>query len=179
MQEQLYNDQNANQNAISQVQRFLDLNEKHPTGGMIMNAGGALLSDWNNSGYSEMQSLSKDATLAKLGGSLGVAISDGDRKFILSGGLNVGAPFRRNQNVGRAMIGALNRQNDFKYHFAMAQMQGDQMNFQKNWKLFVDSTPIVKYDQKGDVVSVNNEPPTYEEWLNNRPKYDAQGRKIN
>lgn len=170
----------SNAKGIGQLERFIDLNSKKGTGGVAYNTPviGSLYGAFD-SDIKEMRSIADDVTLAGLGGSLGPAISDGDRKFISGANISVEAPRQANENIARAKIGAFKRKNDYLTEFANAQADGTQAQFAKNWALFASNTPIVKYDSKGNAVAgVNDKPTTYQEWLASRPSFDKNGKKV-
>lgn len=178
MQEAAGKEMNANNDGISKYQRFLDLNERQNTGGIALNTPGiAGLYRFTDSDLTEMNSLANDATLAGLGGSLGTAISDSDRKFIADANISTTNPRQANTNIARAKIGALRRKNDYLLEFANAQADGTAPQFAKDWAAFANSTPIVQYDNNGNVRAVDK-PMTFSQWRASRPRYDAQGRKV-
>lgn len=180
MQEKHDIETQTNAKAIAQYERFLDLNAKKGTGGLAYNTPviGGLYGAFD-SDIKEMRSIADDTTLAGLGGSLGTAISDGDRKFISGANIGVESPRQANENIARAKIGALRRKNDYLSEFANAQADGTQAQFAKNWSLFASNTPIVQYDRKGNAVAgVNDKPMTYQEWLSSRPSFDKNGKKV-
>lgn len=174
------NQQQINQNteAIAKYQRFMDLNEKQPTGGLALNTpgiGGAY--GWVDSELREMRSIANDTTLANLGGGLGAQISDSDRKFIAEANIGIGAPGETNINIARARIGALRRQNDYLQEFATAQADGNAPQFAREWAAFARSAPIVQYDKRGRAIATDS-PLTFQEWRASRPRFDASGKRV-
>lgn len=166
-----------NANAISQLERFKDLNEGQRTGGVlgalgITNAYGPV-----NSAIAEMSSISSLTTLSALGGSLGTAISDGDRKFIAGANVNTNNGKRANDNIANAAIGAMRRQNDYLTEFGFAQADGNAAQFARDWSKFINSVPIVQYDKNGNAIATDK-PMTFEEWRNSRPQFDASGKRV-
>lgn len=180
MQQEAGNQINSNNQAIEKYQRFMDLNNEQKTGGWAFGTPGfSDLAALSNSKLREMHSLANDTTLANLGGSLGTAISDGDRKFIASANVGTDSPRQANTNIARAKIGALRRKNDYLVEFANAQADNTQADFARNWAKFASSTPIVHYDAQGNATGASDQPMTYAQWLNSRPKFDAKGKRIN
>lgn len=172
----------GNNVAISKYERFLDLNAKESTGGAtgmaLATPGIGSLYAFGNSNLAELETLSKDTTLANLGGSLGTAISDGDRKFISEANVSTRNPYTTNKNIARARIGALRRKNDYLQEQVMAEAEGRGSEFVREWSQFAKSTPIVQYDARGNAQAVDK-PLTFSEWRASRPKYDANGKKVN
>jgi hypothetical protein len=179
MQEKAGTEMNSNNDAISKYRRFLDLNDDKSTGGMAINV--PLIGQvygYTDSKLREMTSLANDATLAGLGGSLGTAISDGDRRFIADSNISVGAPRQANRNIALAKIGALERKNDYLVEFANAQADGgNPQTFAKEWRMFANNTPIAIRGKDGNYV-VNDKPMTFAEWKASRPTFDAQGKRV-
>lgn len=180
MQEAAGNEIKSNAEAIDKYRRFLDLNDKVETGGAMNNI--PLIAGTNrvfSSSLTEMNAIANDTTLAKLDGSLGTAISDGDRRFIADSNVGVQNPREANRNIAAARIGALQRKNDYLVEFANAQADGGdaQRNFQRNWNAFVNAVPIVQYDKAGKPV-VTDKPMTYGEWISSRPQFDKNGKRI-
>lgn len=170
---------NMNNDAIGKYQRFMDLNEKQGTGGVALNTPGiSSMYGWADSDLREMNALANDATLASLGGGLGAQISDSDRKFIMDSNISTSSPRTANENIARARIGALRRKNDYLVEFANAQADGTAAQFSKEWGAFAQATPIVQYDRNGKAKAVDK-PITFSQWRASRPRYDAQGRKVN
>lgn len=168
---------NRNAQTITSLERFMDLNEGQRSGGVlgalgITGAYGAV-----NDAIAEMKSISSNTTLSALGGSLGTAISDGDRKFIA--GANVSTDNKRgaNDNIARAVIGAKRRENDYLTEFSNAQADGTAPQFARDWALFAKSVPIVQYGKDGNAIATDK-PLTFTEWKASRPKYDATGKRI-
>jgi len=179
MQQEAGQQINANNDGIAKYQRFLDLNEKESTGGFAQNTLGRTgVYGWIDSGKAEMASLQNDTTLANLGGSLGVAISDGDRRFISESNVGLDKPRTANQNIARAKIGAMRRKNDYLVEFANAQADGTAAQFQKEWAMFAQSTPVVMYDKNGNATGANDKPVSYSEWRASRPRFDANGKRV-
>ncbi len=173
---------NANNDAISKFQRFMDLNEKQNTGSTVAIAQGipvvgGLVSAFDNE-LKEMNALANDTTLGKIGGSLGTAISDGDRKFIMESNLSTGSGKPANTNIARATIGALRRKNDYLTEFANAQADNNPQGFVRDWSMFVKKVPIVQYDAKGNAKATDN-PMTFGEWRASRPRFDSTGKRVN
>jgi len=179
MQKEAGDQINANNDGISKFQRFMDLNEKQGTGGVALNTPiiGSLYR-MTDSDLTEMNSLANDATLAGLGGSLGVAISDGDRKFIADSNISTTNPRTANINIARAKIGALRRKNDYLTEFANAQADGSAPQFAKEWSMFAQNTPVVRYGKDGNAVGANDKPMTFAEWKASRPRFDANGKRV-
>lgn len=175
MQDKVNTEINANEGAIGQFQRFLELNKRQGTGGLVLNTPvvGSTFSSYNND-LSEMKSIANKTTLSEIGGSLGVAISDGDRKFISESNIAIGSPGNANGKVARAAIAGLRRKNDYLNEFQSAQIDDTQADFYKEWRVFAESTPIVK---NGRVATT--EPITFQEWRKSRPQYDINGKKVN
>ncbi len=179
MQQKAGEDINSNTEAIGKLQRFMDLNDRQKTGGLALNTPGvAAAYRWTNSDLTELNALANDTTLAKIGGSLGTAISDGDRKFITDSNIGVSNPKRANTNMARATIGALHRKNDYIMSFANAQADGTAQSFPREWSAFVESTPIVKRDANGNALRATDKPLTFEQWKASVPKYDQNGNKV-
>lgn len=170
---------NANNDGISKFQRFMDLNGKQSTGGFALNTPGiAGIYRMTDSDLTEMNSLANDATLAGLGGSLGTAISDGDRKFIADANISTSNTRTANTNIARAKIGALRRKNDYLTEFANAQADGTAPQFAKEWSMFAQNTPVVTYGKDGNATGANDKPMTFAEWKQSRPRFDANGKRI-
>lgn len=157
------NDQiNANESTIGQLQQFQALNARNRTGGALGGGSNMLRSGQGafNSDISLMNSIAAKTTLAQLGGSLGTAISDGDRNFIAGANISTTSPKERNDNVIAAATGALRRQNEFKQHFLDAQLSGDYASFQRDWNQYRNSVPLV-LDKNG---TPNPSPLSFDEW---------------
>lgn len=187
MREEAGKEIKANADAIYKYQRFLDLNDKVETGGAINNLPGiAGANRVFSPSLTEMNAIANDTTLAAIGGSLGTAISDGDRKFISDSNISTGNSRQANRNIAAARVGALQRKNEYLVEFGNAEADGGdaQRNFQRNWNAYVNAVPIAQYDAKGNAIDpekakVNERPMTYSQWLASRPRYDASGKKVN
>jgi hypothetical protein len=176
LQNELNTEMSNNSGIMANVQRFMDLNRRQQTGGWVLGSeAGRTFAGMTDDEVKEMTGLANEITIGKLGG-LGVAISDGDRRFVADSMVSGGSPQRTNENRGNIIIGVLQRKNDYLYNWQLAQMEGDPTSFHRNWKLFIDSTPVVQ-DAGDGMIRAN--PMTYEEWLSSRPKYDANGRRVN
>lgn len=159
----------ANDATREKAKQFLASNEKI-TGG----TGGvrAVVPDWLQSMFStdagNLSATSKDLTLGKLGGSLGVAISDGDRKFIQDSTGGLGATHDTNVSLATHLDKALQRANDYEISRLNAFSDGNEKNFPNEWNLYKNAVSIAKDDA-----------PTFDEWKSqNTVKYDAKGKQI-
>lgn len=123
-----------------------------------------------------MNAIADDTTLGKIGGSLGTAISDGDRRFIQQSNIGTDAPGRANQRIAQAAIAALQRRKDYLYEFGNAEAEGNAAQFQRDWRKFAESTPIVQRDANG--IRIMERPITYQEWRASRRRFDANGNEI-
>ena len=182
MREEAGKEIKANSDAIYKYQRFLDLNDKVETGGASNNIPGiAGVNRMFSSSLTEMNAIANDTTLAAIGGSLGTAISDGDRKFISDSNISTANPREANRNIAAARVGALRRKNEYLVEFGNAEADGGdaQKNFQRNWNAYVNAVPIVEYDAQGKPKKVTDKPMTYSEWLASRPRFNNQGKRIN
>lgn len=167
---------NTNAEIMTNVQRFLELNRQQATGGWVLGSElGRSIAGMTDQQISEMNGIANQITIGKLGG-LGVAISDGDRKFVADSMLSGGSPQVANANRGNAILGVLQRQNDYAYQWQLAQMEDRATTFHQDWKKYIDSTPVVRGGPNGTVLA---NPVTYEEWRRTRPQYDASGKRIN
>jgi hypothetical protein len=170
--------------AVSKYDRLLQiLDSGMQTGSMYAGYGADELQQrfgGLNSDVGEFLALSTDTTLAKIGGSLGVAISDGDRSFIANSNVNLGKDEQANRNIALATIGALERKTDYTYARMQAEMGGPEAlkAFNSNWRAFAEASPIVQYDGKGNVSKVTRTPMKFDEWVASRPKFDANGNRI-
>lgn len=163
---------------IGKVDQFLTLNERTGTGGAMGYLSGP--AGVVNPDIAVMKGIANDATLAKIGGSLGTAISDGDRKFIMDSGLGVDKPGSANRQMGQVLKGSLNRRKDYLYEFGNAEADGPDAarQFQNEWRAFVNSDPIVKRDRRGRVIGIVDTPLTFQAWKASRRKFGADGREI-
>lgn len=167
---------NDNESTIGQFKQFKDLNSQTSTGGTNnVPFAGALRGAFDKN-YSTMDAISKKLTLAGLGGSLGVAISDADREFIGKTTVSPGNLKEANDMIADASIAALQRKSEYNTQYAYALADGNQADFAKNWPVYARTVPIVQYKDGKPIVSTNM--PSYTEWLNSRPKYDASGKKV-
>lgn len=178
MQAEAGNTINRNAQTIASLERFMDLNDNQRSGGVLGAVGITGAYSAVNDAIAEMRSISSNTTLSALGGSLGTAISDGDRKFIA--GANVSSDLGRgaNTNIARAVIGSKRRENDYLTEFSNAQADGTAPQFARDWALFAKSVPIVQYDKNGNAVATDK-PMTFSQWQSSRPKFDATGKRVN
>lgn len=160
---------------IQQVEQFLQLNQGTDTGGILgyesMQGIGKAFGSKN---LATMDSIAKDAALAKLGGSLGVAISDGDRKWVGGSTIGIDKPGKDNENIGKFMVAGMRRKQDYNYWKMMAEANMTQSQFATSWREYAKAVPIVRYERGGKVI-IDQQGPSYEQWMN-RPKYDANGK---
>lgn len=183
--DKMYTEIDGNATAISKFKRMLQiLDSGMQTGSMYAGMGSEEIVNrfgGANADIAEFVALANDTTLGKLGGSLGVAISDGDRTFVANSNASMGKDERGNRNIALATIGALERKNDYLYARMNAEMGGPEAlkQFTNNWRIFAEQQSIVKYDKKGNVSAVTANPMKYEEWLATRPRFDANGNRIN
>ncbi len=184
LRDELNNEITNNTSTISKYERMLDLLDGGlQTGSMYAGYGNEELIErfgGSNAALGEFAALSNETTLGKIGGSLGTAVSDGDRKFIISANVNPGKDEKTNRNLALATIGMLERKNDYTYARMEAEMAGPEAlkSFNRNWRAFAESQAIVRYDRKGNVSSVTRSPMKFEEWLASRPTADANGNIV-
>lgn len=168
--------------AIGKFERALQLLDKGmQTGSIYSVPGSELIAGGLNSDVGEFSALANDTTLQKIGGSLGTAVSDGDRAFISASNIAMSTDEGANRNIAEATIGALKRKQDYLYARLNAEMAGaDALRaFTNNWRAFAEATAIVQYDKNGNVSKVTRNPVKYEDWLASRPRYDANGNRMN
>lgn len=149
MQEAANQEITKNNDAIAKLQQYMDLNERVVTGGIAGSLPGRSLVDKD---FATMDSLAKETTLAALGGSLGTAISDGDRKFISEANVGARNPQQANRNIAQAKINGLRRASDRAVAFGEAQANGVSARaFNREWSNYVNSNSIVQLDRDGNV----------------------------
>lgn len=149
MQEAANKTVNDNETTIAKLKQYMDLNDKVDTGGMsgMLPFRGAFDKD-----YATMESIGKETTLSALGGSLGTAISDGDRKFISEANINARNPQQANRNVAQAKINALRRASERALAFGDAQADGTSARaFGREWSRYVQENTVVALDKNGNV----------------------------
>jgi hypothetical protein len=152
---------NDNENLKGKIDLFLTLNERTSTGGV---SGNIPMRSMFDKDYATMDGLSKETTIEKLGG-LGVAISDGDRKFVESSGLNMGKPLASNQLVGQVLKNVLDRKSERELAFGDAQANGiTQRTFNREWKRYINEEPIVRFDAVSGNNYVPKEIPSFLDW---------------
>lgn len=183
--DEMYDEINSYASAITKYQQALEiLDNGLETGAIYAGMGSEEIEarmGGTNPDVGTFVSISNDTTLEKLGGSLGVAISDGDRQFVRDSNINMGKDVNANRNIASAMIGMLERKSDFLYERMEAEMGGPQAlrAFNQEWRAFAESTPIVQRDGKGNVMRIDQRPMTFAQWKESRPRYDAEGNRIN
>lgn len=174
---------NANE-SIFKYKRMIELMEEggDVTGGLYSLPGvGDYLQQMgmgNSKNLGEIVAFMNDTTLGKLGGSLGTAISDGDRNFIAQSNANLSTDVRSNIQVAKASIAMLQRKKDYEQAQIQAMAAGTDNvgRFDAMWEDYVNSVPIINYDKSGNAI-VNDNPITFESWMG-RTKYDAQGNEV-
>lgn len=161
---------NKNSTLINQYEEFMQLNREQATGGLT----GYVPGGWNSK-LDRMTQIANDNTFKELGG-LGTAISDGDRQFVQQANISTGTNPEANTRAAKARIGALRRVNDYQQEFLNAYAEGNVNDFAKSWSMFINSNPIVQYVKGKPVVS--DRPITYREWRQSRPRFDANGKRV-
>ena len=161
---------------ISKYQQFMQLNERNSTGGILaVPLIGDVAASFGDEGT--MSALANDTALSKIGGSLGTAISDGDRRFIERSNISLKTPGSQNRNIATAVTAMLQRRKDYLYEFGNAEADNRGANFQQEWRLYSEQVPIVQY-RNGRPVGVNSKPMSFNEWRKSRRRFDALGREI-
>lgn len=173
LQRETQEELNRTNELIADYENFMKLNEKQATGGVAMNTPGiSSVYNWADDDLQTMNAIANDTTFNKIGG-LGTAISDGDRKFVESANVSTSSKGRANTNIAKARIGVLKRTQDYLTNYAYAQADGTQRQFMREWATFTKAVPIVSAGR------ATARPMTFEEWKGSRPKYGADGKKIN
>ncbi len=161
----------ANDKIIGQYSEFMALNQEQPTGGALLNWGSGVIGPYNER-LKKMEQIINSTTLLD-SSSLKGAVSDKDIAFLKGGNVGLGTPGPANADIARGKIAALRRSNDYLINFLTAQAEGRGTQFLKDWRAFVEAAPIV---QRGKVPT--DRPITFEQWQK-RPKFNAQGQRIN
>ena len=171
-------------NSIFKYKRMLDVMEQGGdiTGGLYSLPG---IGDYpvemgmgNSANLGEMVAYMNDTTLGKLGGSLGVAISDGDRNFIAQSNVNTTNDVRANMKIAKASIAMLQRKQDYERSRIQSMAAGTDNvgRFDALWKEYTESVPIVNYDENGEAI-IRDNPIQFEDWMA-RTIYDENGNKV-
>ena len=149
---------------LAKVRRFLQLNEAQPTGGMYGVPGVAAAKSIFDDQLGEMRGIANEITIDSLGG-LGVAISDGDRKFVSDAFLTVSNPGSVNKNRGAMLIAIGERSKAYNLseleYRAVTGPRGI-ADFERTWKKYADEVPLFVEDEKGNI-QINSM--TFDEWL--------------
>lgn len=163
--------------SIAMADRALDLLDKQSTGGVtgaISGVTGAFDEE-----VSQLRSIFNDQTLQEIGGSLGVAISDGDRKFVTDIGPSMTSSTAGNRAKLTVLRQALIRKRDYNSNriYALSEGQMALPQFDKLWRQFIDANPLVTYKQGKPQYGRN--PQRFEQWIKSRPTFDAAGNRTN
>lgn len=184
MYEEMTDENQKLDGSIGKLDRYLSLLERQGTGGIYGAPFGAGeiftgIMGANDPEIDEMVSIGNDAALQELGGSLGVAISDGDRAFVQKMAPDMASSTTANRNKATILRAALNRKRDFNSAKIYAMSEGGMAlpQFERMWRAYADANPIVNYEN-GDAVYSNNDR-TFDQWLESIPQYDAAGNKVN
>lgn len=126
-----------------------------------------------------LRGIFNDATLQEIGGSLGVAISDGDRQFVANIGPAMGKTTEANREGVSLLRQAMIRKRDYNSNriYALSEGQMALPEYDKLWRKFAEANPLVKRDKRGKIIYERN-PVKFEDWINNAPKFDAQGNRV-
>ena len=170
--------------SIAKMDRALDLLDKQGTGGIYGVPGvgnfAAGMVRGSDEELAQLQSIFNDATLQEIGGSLGVAISDGDRNFVADIGPNMTSSTGANRAKLTVFRQALIRKRDYNSNkiYALSEGQMALPEFDRLWRKFAEANPLVTYDKKTKRPQYNSKPIKFEEWVASRPRFDANGNKV-
>jgi hypothetical protein len=123
--------------------------------------GGAVSPD-----IAEFNALSSKYTLDKIGGSLGAQISNSDRDYVERQAPSVGKPAEANKRLIRLRRAVVERGIEYQNRMIQAIPEGKQAEFVSNWQKYINAVSIKKNI-------------SYEDWMARRPKFNANGERVN
>ena len=162
----------------NKVNDFIFLNERTSTGGIRKVTSG--FESPFSSDLSTMRGIANEITIDALGG-LGVAISDGDRRFVSDAFLSVGNTFEANKQRAAALEASISRKIDYNNArlYWRANFEPHEISrFNQLWKKYAETNSIISRNSNNGQIRVNEDTPDFLTWIDNIPKFDAQGNRI-
>jgi hypothetical protein len=154
-----------NDDTISMLERFGQLNTKTGTGGISRVVPDSWLGSWNGD-RAEMRGITeKLATLVRQAGS--GAMSDKEQDAYRAAVPNINNFGSANKKVQERLILGAKRMNDYERLTFEAAADGRQVDFMKEWRAYRNN--VSAFDPKA---------PTFEKWRESIPKVDANGQRI-